>query len=37
VNIQHSPDNPGTPVNEGQYDEMLVVEGFQPDQATAAR
>ena len=37
LDIQHSPDNPGTPVNEAQYDEMLVIEGFEPDEATAAR
>jgi secreted PhoX family phosphatase len=37
LNIQHSPDNPNTALNEGAFDEMLVIDGFEPDNATAAR
>jgi secreted PhoX family phosphatase len=37
LNIQHSPDNPGTALNESSFDEMLVIDGFTPDSATAAR
>lgn len=34
VNIQHSPDNPNTALNESSFDEMLVIDGFTPDSAT---
>lgn len=35
--VQHSPENPATPLLEGTYDELLVVSGFRPDRATAVR
>lgn len=37
LNIQHSPNDPGTTLNESTFDEMLVIEGFDPDSATAVR
>ncbi len=32
VNIQHSPDNPATAVDERRYDEMLEIKGWDPDE-----
>lgn len=37
LHVQHSPNDPATPVNEDLYDELLVIEGFNPDKAKAAR
>jgi secreted PhoX family phosphatase len=37
LNIQHSPDNPNTALNESSFDEMLVIDGFTPDSAIDAR
>jgi hypothetical protein len=38
LNIQHSPDDPATTeVDEGSFDEMLVIGGFRPGRASAAR
>jgi len=36
LNIQHSPDDPTTPdLDESSFDEMLVIDGFEPRSATA--
>jgi hypothetical protein len=35
LHIQHSPDDPETPVNEGTYDELLVIDGWRAGTATA--
>jgi secreted PhoX family phosphatase len=37
VNIQHSSDNPATPEDEGLYDEMLEIRGWEPHEARAVR
>lgn len=37
VNVQHSPNVASTTADEGKYDEMLVIEGFDPGKAKAFR
>ncbi len=37
LNIQHSPDDPSTAIDEGTFDELLVIGGFNPRAARAAR
>ncbi len=37
LDIQHSPNNPNTALDEASFDEMLVIDGFTPDSATAVR
>ena len=38
LNIQHSPDDPATTdLDESTFDEMLVIDGFEPRSATATR
>lgn len=37
VHVQHSPDDPATALDEGSFDEMLVIDGFEPRRAKAAR
>lgn len=37
VNVQHSPNVASTPADESKYDELLVIEGFDPGKAKAFR